>query len=108
MQDPIGLLLSLRALRHARVGTIERGIKRCYCGRVLVPCSGQGMPRLTPREREILTLMFQGNIRNDALAARLVVSENTVRFHLRRLLQRTATHSRAELLAWGIRSSQFS
>jgi DNA-binding CsgD family transcriptional regulator len=50
---------------------------------------------LTPREREILTLMATGAT-NGQIAARLVVSESTVKSHVKRILHKLPAANRAE------------
>ncbi|GAB3605633.1 response regulator transcription factor [Conyzicola nivalis] len=54
--------------------------------------------QLTPREREVLTLLAEG-ARNRAIGTALTISENTVKFHVANLLHKTGTTSRAQLLA---------
>ena len=53
---------------------------------------------LTPREREILALILQG-VDTPTMAARLSVSDNTVRTHKKRLYRKLDVHSKQELLA---------
>jgi len=53
---------------------------------------------LTTRELEILHELAQGR-RNKEIAQRLKCSENTVKFHLKRLNGKFSTHKRSELLA---------
>lgn len=58
---------------------------------------------LTPREREVLGLMAQG-LDNDEIAARLVVSLNTVRMHVQNVLDKLDAHSRLQAV---IRASEY-
>jgi DNA-binding NarL/FixJ family response regulator len=58
---------------------------------------------LTPREREVLVLVGQGAT-NAEIAARLVVSENTVKFHMKNILQKLHARNRAEVVAFAHRS----
>ncbi|MBS5477536.1 MAG: hypothetical protein KHY83_02585 [Coriobacteriia bacterium] len=53
---------------------------------------------LTPREAEILALILQG-ADTPAMAARLGVSDNTVRTHKKRLYRKLDVHSKQDLLA---------
>lgn len=53
---------------------------------------------LTPREREVLDLMASGAT-NTAIAARLVVSEGTVKTHVKRILRKLHVSNRAEAVA---------
>jgi DNA-binding NarL/FixJ family response regulator len=50
---------------------------------------------LTAREREVLELMVDGVTSNRRLAKRLNVSENTVKFHVRNILDKLRLHTRA-------------
>lgn len=54
--------------------------------------------RLTAREREILGLVGQG-LSNQEIADRLVIAENTVKVHLRNILDKLQVHSRAHAAA---------
>jgi len=54
--------------------------------------------RLTPREKEILALVGRG-MSNPEIAERLVIAENTVKVHLRNILDKLQVHSRAQAAA---------
>jgi two-component system NarL family response regulator len=54
--------------------------------------------KLTPREREILALVGRG-MSNPEIADRLVIAENTVKVHLRNILDKLQVHSRAQAAA---------
>lgn len=57
----------------------------------------EGMPHtLTPREREVALMAAEG-LRNSEIAKKLMVSENTVRFHLRSVFQKLDIDRRAKL-----------
>jgi DNA-binding NarL/FixJ family response regulator len=58
--------------------------------------------RLTDREREVLDLVTRG-LRNKEIAARLEISQNTVKYHLGNILSKLHAQSRAELTARAIR-----
>jgi DNA-binding NarL/FixJ family response regulator len=58
--------------------------------------------RLTDREREVLGLVTAG-LRNKEIAARLGVTENTAKFHLRNILEKLHASSRTELAARAVR-----
>ncbi len=53
---------------------------------------------LSDREREILTLLTEG-LPNRLLARRLFVSENTVKWHLKRIYEKLGVSSRAHAVA---------
>jgi PAS domain S-box-containing protein len=53
---------------------------------------------LTPRQLEIVRLIAQG-LTNAAIAERLVVTEGTVKWHVKQILAKTASSNRAEAVA---------
>ena len=57
---------------------------------------------LTAREVQVLSAMTEGDTSNRALARKLRVSENTVRFHVRNVLQKLHLRSRAGAVAWAL------
>jgi DNA-binding NarL/FixJ family response regulator len=58
---------------------------------------------LTNREREVLELMVEGVTSNRKLAKRLDVSENTVKFHVRNILDKLRLHNRAQVVGYALR-----
>jgi DNA-binding NarL/FixJ family response regulator len=58
---------------------------------------------LTAREREVLELMVEGVVSNRKLAKRLDLSENTVKFHVRNILDKLRLHNRAEAVGYTLR-----
>jgi DNA-binding NarL/FixJ family response regulator len=63
----------------------------------------EGPGALTEREREVLDLLVQGVTSNKDLADRLVVSENTVKYHLRNILDKLHVQNRAQVVAYAVR-----
>lgn len=59
--------------------------------------------RLTPRELELLRLVAEG-LPNKAIAQRLSVSENTVKYHMKNILQKLGVRNRAEAIAHALRA----
>ncbi len=59
---------------------------------------------LTDREREVLELLVQGVTSNRKLAGQLGVSENTVKFHVRNILDKLHLHNRAQVVGYAIRN----
>lgn len=59
---------------------------------------------LTAREREVLELMVDGITSNRKLAKRLNLSENTVKFHVRNILDKLRVHNRAEVVGYALRN----
>jgi DNA-binding NarL/FixJ family response regulator len=58
---------------------------------------------LTPRERDVLDLMVEGVTSNRKLAKRLNLSENTVKFHIRNILDKLRLHDRAQAVGYALR-----
>jgi len=58
---------------------------------------------LTDREREVLELMVEGVTSNRKLAKRLGLSENTVKFHVRNILDKLRLNSRAQAVGYALR-----
>jgi DNA-binding NarL/FixJ family response regulator len=58
---------------------------------------------LTDREREVLELLVQGVTTNRKLAKTLAVSENTVKFHVRNILDKLHLHNRAQVVSYALR-----
>jgi DNA-binding NarL/FixJ family response regulator len=50
---------------------------------------------LSPRQREVLQLLSLG-MDNDQIAARLCLSRNTVKFHVRTIYAHLGVHNRVE------------
>jgi DNA-binding NarL/FixJ family response regulator len=59
---------------------------------------GAGGPSLTPREREIVTLIALG-LETIKIAEQLHISPETVRTHVRNAMSKLGVHTRAELVA---------
>lgn len=77
----------LRELAHPKAASKER----------------QDPDALTAREQEVLELMVEGVTSNRALAKRLGVSENTVKFHVRNILDKLHLHNRAQVVSYALR-----
>ena len=59
-------------------------------------------PRLTDREMEVLTHVAQG-LNNREIAKELFISENTVKNHVRNILEKLHLHSRMEAVVYAVR-----
>lgn len=59
-------------------------------------------PVLTPREVSVLELIAEGHS-NREIAARLFVAENTVKNHVRNVLEKLHVHSRTEAVLFAVR-----
>ena len=59
-------------------------------------------PRLTDREMEVLKLVAKG-LNNRDIAKKLFISENTVKNHIRNILEKLQLHSRMEAVVYAVR-----
>jgi len=59
---------------------------------------------LTEREQDVLELMVEGTTSNRDLAEALGVSENTVKFHVRNILDKLHLHNRAQVVGYALRN----
>ena len=59
-------------------------------------------PKLTDRELEVLGLVAKG-LNNREIAKRLFISENTVKNHVRNILEKLQAHSRMEAVMYAVR-----
>ena len=62
----------------------------------------QVLGQLTDREMEVLRLLAQGN-RNEAIAERLFISQQTVQTHVRNILAKLRVHSKLEAVSFAVR-----
>ena len=60
------------------------------------------VPRLTERELEVLRLVARGMANKD-IAVSLFISENTVKNHVRNILEKLQLHSRMEAVVYAVR-----
>lgn len=60
------------------------------------------VPRLTNRELEVLKLVAKGSNNRD-IAKELFISENTVKNHVRNILEKLHLHSRMEAVVYAVR-----
>lgn len=59
---------------------------------------------LTSRERDVLDLMVEGITSNRQLAKRLEVTENTVKYHVRNILDKLHLNNRAQVVSHALRN----
>jgi DNA-binding NarL/FixJ family response regulator len=57
---------------------------------------------LSPREREVLDQVSQG-LTNKEVAERLYISENTVKYHMKNILDKLHLRNRSQVIAWAAR-----
>ena len=67
------------------------------------PSTDEGFDALTEREHEVLDLLVQGITSNRELAERLVITENTVKYHFRNILDKLHVQNRAQVIAFAVR-----
>ncbi|MDX3506483.1 response regulator transcription factor [Streptomyces sp. ID03-2B] len=89
-----------RAIRAAAAGqsVLDREVQNRLLRTVRTkpPASAQPLPRdITPREREVLTLIGQG-LPNRAIAEKLFISEATVKTHINNLFAKADIKDRAD------------
>jgi DNA-binding NarL/FixJ family response regulator len=63
--------------------------------RMQASASSNPLLQLSPRQRGVLQLLSLG-MDNDAIAAQLFISRNTVKFHVRTIYERLGVHNRVE------------
>jgi DNA-binding NarL/FixJ family response regulator len=84
----------------------EPRIAAAMAGRMLAELGGRPaedpLGALSDREREVLTLLAEG-LRNREIAERLVISEATVKTHVRHVLEKLRFRNRAEAAAFAAR-----
>jgi DNA-binding NarL/FixJ family response regulator len=66
----------------------------------------EAAPRLTARELEVLKLVAEGSA-NREIARKLFISENTVKNHVRNILDKLQLHSRMEAVMYAVRQGLF-
>jgi DNA-binding NarL/FixJ family response regulator len=88
---------------------LRQVIKAVYSGQRHVPATiaekiaaHLNEPVLTPRELEVLQLVADG-LRNKEVASRLAVSEDTVKMHLRNLMQKLEVNDRTHAVMVAVR-----
>jgi DNA-binding NarL/FixJ family response regulator len=99
--------LEARQLR-AMIEAVERGeaaISPATAARIIAEFARPAVPnpdQLTERETAVLRFVVAGE-RNKEIAAELGISENTVKFHLRNILEKLHAGSRTEVAARAVR-----
>jgi two-component system NarL family response regulator len=72
--------------------------------RVAASSERVAVPRLTPREREVLALVAHGCTNRD-IGRQLFISGNTVKNHVRNILEKLQIHTRAEAVVFAVREN---
>lgn len=92
--DVVDLVKIIRAVRRGESGFDARSASLVV--RSLVH-DGEVGPRLTKREVEIITLVAHG-LTNREIGRAALISDSTVKFHLRSIMAKLAVHHRAEVV----------
>ena len=69
------------------------------------PPRGQASDKLTPREREVASLIAQG-LKNHQIAERLLITDRTVAAHVEHILAKLGFASRHQVSAWAAQYSE--
>ncbi len=94
---------------HAAITAVAQGLIVIgdELGAALLPTGGQSpaqpLPELTRRELEVLNLLAEG-LPNKVIAARLNISEHTVKFHVNAIMSKLGAQSRTEAVTRATRS----
>lgn len=93
----------LRMLAGVEQG--EAAMTRQTTNRLLQGLSRRSQPAVsfTEREEQLLSLLSSG-LSNKAIARAMSLSENTVKYHLKNILQKLHVHNRTEAAAYAIRT----
>ena len=99
VQDITDAKLAQDALQSTSAD-LERRAERATAARAAHGDRGAAIPHasLTPRQLEILRLIAQG-LTNAAIGERLVVTEGTIKWHVKQILAKTNSTNRAEAIA---------
>jgi DNA-binding NarL/FixJ family response regulator len=92
---PETLVMALRAATSGMI-VVHPALATAVLPSVEIAETSEGVTtELTPREREVLQLISEG-LPNKAIAAKLNISEHTVKFHVNALLNKLGAQSRTE------------
>ena len=73
-----------------------------FARQVRPPQKGTPSAGLSPREREVLELLTRGSV-NKEIAAALEISENTVKNHLKNIMEKLHLENRVQVVAYALR-----
>jgi DNA-binding NarL/FixJ family response regulator len=104
LESNIGMGTVLQALTCVDLGAayIDRDLRAAQL-HGLSGLDGQPLSPLTPREREVLTLMSH-SLNNQEIAQRLVISPETAKTHVQRILTKLQARDRLQAALQGIRA----
>jgi DNA-binding NarL/FixJ family response regulator len=84
------------------LGEFARVGARATTPEATVAVPGTAVEYLTTREHAVLELLVSGES-NKEMARTLMVSENTVKFHLKNILQKLHLHTRTQVVSYALR-----
>ncbi|HSU81321.1 MAG TPA: response regulator transcription factor [Thermoanaerobaculia bacterium] len=102
-EDFFSLLDGVNRGEPALTPALARKLLQEFARPAQAPVTHQDPDALTDREREVLELLVNGVTSNRKLAKQLGVSENTVKFHVRNILDKLHLHNRAQVVSYAIR-----
>jgi len=87
---------------HAGLVLLDPDVTQNLASRIPAPTVTAGFDELTPREIEVLRMLAEG-LGNREMAARLGISDHTVKFHISSILDKFGAATRTEAVTMGIR-----
>jgi len=99
------LVAALRAVARGEVflyPTVAKKLVDDYLSRTQDREAMDSLHGLTPREREVLSLIGDG-LTNKEIAERLVISLSTVQTHYAHIIEKLGLNNRAEVIKYAIR-----
>jgi NarL family two-component system response regulator YdfI len=87
---------------HAGLVLLDPDVTQNLASRIPAPTVTAGFDDLTPREIEVLRMLAEG-FGNREMAARLGISDHTVKFHISSILDKFGAATRTEAVTMGIR-----
>jgi len=92
----------LHGLERGEAAMSRQTTARLMSGVSQISRSASDPVNLTDREAELLRLLAEG-LSNKSIAQKLSLSENTVKYHLKNILQKLGVHNRTEAATQAIR-----
>jgi DNA-binding NarL/FixJ family response regulator len=92
----------LHGLERGEAAMSRQTTARLMTGMTQLSRSASDPVNLTEREAELLRLLAEG-LSNKSIAQKLSLSENTVKYHLKNILQKLGVHNRTEAATQAIR-----
>ena len=103
-EDFFNLLDGVNRGEPALTPALARKLLQEFARPAQTPTPAHDPDALTDREREVLELLVSGITSNRKLAKQLGVSENTIKFHVRNILDKLHLHNRAQVVSYAIRN----